>query len=155
MRLNLPKRNLLFRQRSKETRSSVILLTETDDVPNSIFDVIAVSSSYSVHRIVCWIHNVEIQVPRRCCERGSPLEGIPSWGNGGPNRVVPNTPQGLHAFDFGAVFALVISRIDIGDWFGEKEMIVMIGKRDDTPILVSRHFGKMGWKETVLFESSV
>ncbi len=43
------------------------------------------------------------------------------------------------------MFALIIGGIDVGDGFGQEEVIVVVGERDDAPVLVARHFLRRRW----------
>jgi len=50
------------------------------------------------------------------------------------------------------VFALIIGGIDVGDGFGQEEVIVVVGERDDAPVLVARHFLRRSWDGAGVFE---
>jgi len=49
------------------------------------------------------------------------------------------------------VFALIIGGIDVGDGFGQEEVIVVVGERDDAPVLVARHFLRRSWDGAGVF----
>jgi len=49
------------------------------------------------------------------------------------------------------MFALIIGGIDVGDGFGQEEVIVVVGKRDDAPVLVARHFLRRSWDGAGVF----
>jgi len=49
------------------------------------------------------------------------------------------------------VFALIVGGIDVGDGFGQEEVIVVVGERDDAPVLVARHFLRRSWDGAGVF----